>query len=502
MSADWNFDNIRAFFGVFIIVGIAWLLSENKRLFPWKIVLGSIVMMYVFTLLLFGVPPVRAGLEVVNNWIDILVAATREGTRFVFGPVLGDQGQWEKLVGSPGPIFIFQLLPLIIVIGSLSAILWHWGILKVITNGFAFIFKRTMGISGPASLSVAANIFMGQTEAPLLIKPYLRGMTRAELLIVMATGFATIAGSVLVVYVTLLKPLLPAVAAHLITVSIIASPAAVALSLVMVPETGKSDEGKVEEEFKYHSTMDAFAAGATDGIAIIWNIATMLIAALALVYIANSMLGIIPAAWVGGTPLSLDRMLGWLFAPLMYIAGVPLEESAKAGSFVGMKTVFTEFVAFINLGNAPADAMTDRTRMLITYAICGFANFGSMGILIGGLSIMCPERRPDFLGLSWKTLFAGTLATIMSAAVVGSLPYSLFVHAADNSAPAAVASPEPSGPPAQAATTAVLPPDAGTDVPGPAPSATGTALPPAAPPATSSPVTPSPSATASSSPTR
>jgi CNT family concentrative nucleoside transporter len=497
MSDNWNWDNARAIFGVFAMVGIAWLLSENKRKFPWKIVLGSIVMMYAFTILLFGVPVVRSGLDAVNNWIDILVAATREGTKFVFGPVIGDQVAWEKLVHTPGPIFIFQLLPLIIVIGALSAILWHWGVLKVITNAFAFIFKRTMGLSGPASLSVAANIFMGQTEAPLLIKPYLKRMSRAELLIVMATGFATIAGSVLVVYVTLLKPLLPAVAAHLITVSIIASPAAVALSLVMVPETETFAEGEKEEEFKYHSTMDAFAAGATDGIAIIWNIATMLIAALALVYICNSMLGAVPSAWVGGTPLSLDRILGWLFAPLMYLAGVPIQEAAKAGGFVGMKTVFTEFVAFINLGNAPADAMTDRTRMLITYAICGFANFGSMGILIGGLSIMCPERRADFLGLSWKTLFAGTLATIMSAAVVGSLPYSLFLSANDSAAPpsAAASAPTPSvvAPPAAPAAPVVVEPSPSAAEGQPAVSP--------GPPAAASPVTPSPSGpTAPSSP--
>jgi CNT family concentrative nucleoside transporter len=432
-NLEWGWDNARAILGIALIVGIAWLLSENKKKFPWKIALGAVVMMYAFTLLLFGVPVIRAGLDSVNEGINVLIAATREGTRFVFGPVIGDQGAWEKLVGAPGPIFIFQLLPLIIVIGSLSAILWHWGILKWITRGFALLFQRTMGMGGPTSLSVAANIFMGQTEAPLLIKPYLKIMTRSELLIVMATGFATIAGSVLVVYVTLLRETLPSVAAHLITVSIIASPAAVALSMIMVPETEETSKGSAETDFKYHSTMDAFATGATDGIAIIWNIATMLIAALALVFITNAILGIIPvpADWSPdrSTQLSLNMILGWLFSPLMFMAGVPMNEAMLAGQFVGQKTVFTEFVAFINLGALPAEAMTERTRTIVTYAICGFANFGSMGILIGGLSIMCPERRPDFLALAWKTLFAGTLATIMAAAVVGSLPYSLFASA-------------------------------------------------------------------------
>ena len=266
-------------------------------------------MMYVFTLLLFGVPVIRAGLDSVNEGINVLIAATREGTKFVFGPIIGDQAAWEQLVGAPGPIFIFQLLPLIIVIGSLSAILWHWGILKWITRGFALIFQRTMGMGGPTSLSVAANIFMGQTEAPLLIKPYLKIMTRSELLIVMATGFATIAGSVLVVYVTLLRDTLPAVAAHLITVSIIASPAAVALSMIMVPETEETSKASADTDFKYHSTMDAFATGATDGIAIIWNIATMLIAALALVFITNAILGAIPVTidWSRRAPPAQPR---------------------------------------------------------------------------------------------------------------------------------------------------------------------------------------------------
>jgi CNT family concentrative nucleoside transporter len=433
--SDRGLDNARAILGLAVIAGIAWLLSENKRKFPWKIVLGAVALQYAFALLLFGVPVIRSGLDSVNNAIDVLIAATREGTRFVFGPIIGDQAAWERLVGTPGPIFIFQLLPLIIVIGSLSAIMWHWGVLKIITRGFATVFQRTMGLGGPSSLAVAANIFMGQTEAPLLIKPYLKTMTRSELLIVMTAGFATIAGSVLVVYVTLLRETLPAVAAHLITVSIMSAPAAVALALTIVPETKEVSKGSSDTDFKYHSTMDAFATGASDGIAIIWNIATMLIAALALVYITNAVLGMIPvpADWAPpGTPdgqvgkLSLNMILGWLFFPLMYMAGVPWEEAAAAGGFVGMKTVFTEFVAFINLGNLPADEMTERTRTIVTYAICGFANFGSMGILIGGLSIMCPERRPDFLSLAWKTLFAGTLATITSATVIGSLPYSLF----------------------------------------------------------------------------
>ena len=270
------------------------------------------------------------------------------------------------------------------------------------------------------------------------------------------------AGSVLVVYVTLMRDVLPSVAAHLITVSFIASPAAVALAMIMIPETQETSKSSGETDFKYHSTMDAFSSGATDGIAIIWNIATMLIAALALVYITNALLGAIPITVpVDGMqkPISLDILLGWLFAPLMYMAGVPWNEAVKAGSFIGQKTVFTEFVAFINLGNMPAGEMTERTRTIVTYAICGFANFGSMGILIGGLSIMAPERRPDFLSLAWKTLYAGTLATIMAAAVVASLPYGLFKTADEP-----VVAPPVVEVPAQVMPAPAEPPPAATDV--------------------------------------
>ncbi len=422
-NLEWGWDNARAVIGMAVIVLLVWALSENRRLFPWKLVLGSIAVMYGFTLLLFGVPLIRRALLGLNAALDVLVAATREGTRFVFG-ALGDQPVWETIVGQPGPIFIFQLLPLIITIGSLSAILWHWGVLKWITKAFALVFQRTMGLGGATSLSVAANIFMGQTEAPLLIKPYLRGMTRSEIFIIMVTGFATIAGSVLVIYTQFLAPVMPAALAHLITVSIIASPAAVALALVMVPETIASRDRAHEPDFKYHSTMDALSTGATEGLAIIWNIATMLIAMLALLFLVNAILGAFPD--VAGAALSLQRILGWIFAPLMYLIGIPMEEAAKAGQIMGVKTVLTEFIAFLDLSQVPTDQMSDRTRLITTYAICGFANFGSMGILIGGLSIMCPERRPDFLDLAWKTLFAGTLATCLAAAVVASLPMNLF----------------------------------------------------------------------------
>ena len=265
---------------------------------------------------------------------------------------------------------------------------------------FARLFSRFMGLSGATSLAVSANIFMGMTEAPVLVKPYLKTMSRSEIYILMTTGFATIAGSVLVVYVTFLEPVMANPLAQLLTASIMAAPAAVALALVIVPESEDRTDDVKEPDFQYHSTMDAFAKGASDGLAIIFNIATMLIAALATLYIVNAMLGVLPD--VNNAPLSLERILGWCFAPLMYLVGVPGSEAQQAGSLMGIKTVLTEFVAFERLATLPDGTISDRTRVITAHALCGFANFGSIGILIGGLSIIEPARRDVFLALGME----------------------------------------------------------------------------------------------------
>ncbi|PHR75696.1 nucleoside transporter C-terminal domain-containing protein, partial [Henriciella sp.] len=342
---------------------------------------------------------------------------------------VGDnQAASEIMTGDAPPLFFFQILPVVIVVAALSAILWHWHILRWVTKGFAFVFRKAMGLGGATSLAVSANVFMGMTEAPVLVKPYIKGMTRSEIFILMTAGFATIAGSVLVIYTTFLDGVMANPLAQLLTASIIAAPAAVAMALVMIPEKTDSSERAHEPDFKYNSTMDAFATGAADGLQIVLNIATMLIAALALLWLANAALGALPE--VLGAPLSIQRVLGWIFSPLMYMIGVPWGEAALSGSLMGIKTVLTEFVAFIELGNVPADAMDPRTRIITAHAICGFANFGSIGILIGGLNIICPERRSTFLELAWKTLIAGTLATCLSGAVVGALPVQLFTGGA------------------------------------------------------------------------
>ena len=421
---EWGWDNARALLGILLIYGVCWVLSEKRKLFPFRLIIGATIMQFVFALILFGIPFVRAILFKANDVVDGLQNATRAGTSFVFGYVGDNVAAQQLMDGSPPPLFFFQILPIVIVVAALSAILWHWRILQWVTHGFAYIFQRAMGLGGATSLAVSANVFMGMTEAPVLIRPYIKGMTRSELLIMMTAGFATIAGSVLVVYGAFLEGKMDNPLAQLLTASIMAAPAAVAVALCLIPETTPATERMKEPDFSYSSTMDAFSTGASDGLKIVLNIATMLIAALALLWLVNAGLGAFPD--VAGAPLSIERILGWIFAPLMYMIGVPMGEAAQSGSLMGVKTVLTEFVAFLQLAEVPQDAMDPRTRIITAHAICGFANFGSMGILIGGLSIVEPARRDDFLALAWRTLLAGTLATCLSGAVVGALPYQLF----------------------------------------------------------------------------
>lgn len=427
---EWGWDNARAFLGIALIFAICWGLSENKRAFPWKLVLGAVAIQFGFALILFGVPIIREALFAANVVVDSLIAATRNGTEFVFGNLVGNADNWLGLEADyvpkddVGVIFAVQLLPLIIVVAALSAILWHWHILRWVTKGFASIFRRFMGLGGATSLAVSANVFMGMTEAPVLIKPYIKGMTRSEIFILMTAGFATVAGSVLVLYGVFLQDVLPNALGQLLAASLIAAPAAVALALVMIPETVDEKQRAHEPDFEYESTMDAFATGASDGLKILANIVTMLIAALALLYLVNAGLGALPE--VAGAKLSIERILGWIFMPIMYMVGVPLGEAAQSGSLMGIKTVLTEFIAFKELAEVPPEALSQRSAMITAHAICGFANFGSIGILIGGLSIIEPARRTTFLELAWKTLIAGTLATCLSGAVVGALPANLF----------------------------------------------------------------------------
>lgn len=414
-------ENLQSLSGIALVLLLGWAWSENRRRFPWKLALGSIAVQAGLVLLLFAVPGARVVLTGVTGAVDGLASATAQGTRFVFGYMGG--GDQPYAITNQGALFVFafQVLPLILVISALSALLWHWKILKWVIRGFGWVFQRTMGLSGTSALAVATNIFLGTVETPLVIRGYLDRLTRSELFMLMTVGLATVAGSTMVAYATLLAPTLRDAAGHVLVASIISAPAGVLLSRIMVPEAEgvTGSETDFGSDLTYDSSVDAISRGIVDGLQVVLNVSATLIVAVGLVALVNVILGAFPA--VNGAPLTVERMLGVLMMPLAWSMGIPWRESGQAGLLLGVKAVLTEFVAFIRLAETPAEAISPRSRMILTYALCGFANVASVGIVVSGLGVLMPARRKEVLDLSWKSLYAGFLATIMCGAVVGAL---------------------------------------------------------------------------------
>ena len=419
-------ENAQSLVGIALTLLICWVLSEDRKRVPWRLAIGALLVQLGLILLLFGLPAARSVVVGISATVDALGAATAQGTQFVFGYLGG--GAQPYLVENPQGLFVFafQVLPLILVISALSALLWHWGILKLIIRGFGILFERTMGMGGASATATAANIFVGMVETPIIIRAYLDKLTRSELFLMMVVGLATVAGSTMVAYATILKDVLPNAAAHVLVASVVSAPAGVLLARLMVPE--KKGEGGVNVDYtsllKYESSIDAISKGVADGLMVVLNISAILIVFVALVAIGNALLGLAPD--VAGAPLTLERILGVAFAPLAWSLGIDWAESGKAGYLLGVKLMLTEFIAFIQLGAVPEGEMTERTRMILTYALCGFANVGSVGITVTGMGVLMPERRAEISSLVWKALVAGFLATCMTAAVVGAMPRELF----------------------------------------------------------------------------
>ena len=419
-------ENAQSLVGLGLILLVCWALSEDRSRFPWRLALGAVALQVVLVVMLFGLPGAQAVVRGINAGVDGLAAATAKGTQFVFGYMAG--GAQPYPVQDPGALFIFafQVLPLILVISALSALLWHWKILKWITQGFGFVFQKTMGLGGASALAVAVNIFLGMIESPIVIRAYLDKLTRSEVVLMIVVGLATVAGSTMVAYATILRDVLPNAAAHVLVASIVSAPAGVLLARIMIPE--KKGQGGYFADYgsllKYDSSIDAISKGTMDGLTVALNISAILIVFVSFVAIGNGLLSVFPD--VMGAPLTIERVLGVVFAPLAWLIGVPWSEAPQAGYLLGVKLMLTEFIAFIQLGGVPAGDMSERTRMIMTYALCGFANIGSVGITVTGMGVLMPERRQEIIGMVWKALLAGFLATCMTAAVVGAMPRQLF----------------------------------------------------------------------------
>ncbi|HSB34006.1 MAG TPA: nucleoside transporter C-terminal domain-containing protein [Nitrospirota bacterium] len=407
----------QALLGLLVFTGIAWLASENRRGVRYTTALAGVIVQLSTAAVLLYVPFFKRFFLLLNNVVLALESATKSGTSFVFGYVGGASPPF--LLQDPGANFVlaFQALPLVLVIGALSGLLFYWNVLPVVVRSFSYLLQKTMNIGGALGLGASTTIFLGMVEAPLLIKPYLKDMTRSELFSLMTVGMACIAGTVMVLYATFLNNIIPDPLGHLLIASFIHVAAAITIARIMVPETGEETAGSLVPSRAATSSMDAVVKGTMDGLHLLLNIVAMLVVMVALVHLVNLAIGLFPH--VAGQPLTLQRILGYVMAPVVWLFGIPWPQAQTAGYLMGTKTILNELLAFLELTKLPADALDDRSRLIMTYALASFANFGSLGILIGGLGTLAPERRAEVAGLGMKALVAGTLATCMTGAVIG-----------------------------------------------------------------------------------
>ena len=402
---------IQGLAGIAGLLLLAWIFSENRKAVPWRAIWAGLLLQLFLALLLLKLPFAKEAFLALNDVLTLFEKATQAGTALVFGYLGG--GPTPFIVSHENSNFIlaFRALPIVLVMSALSALLFHWGVLPWIVCGISWLLERTMRVGGVVGLSTAANVFVGMVEAPLLIRPWLPRVSRGELFAIMVGGMASIAGTVLFLYASILGKIIPDAVAHLLIASIVSAPAALVIAFLMVPPageaTGSNAGGALELKSEASSSMDALTQGTLGGAQLLVNIIAMLVVFVALVTLLNLIIA----------PYTLQGLLGWALAPLAWLAGIPWSEAQAAGMLLGTKTVLNELVAYIDMANMPA--LSERSRLLMTYALCGFANFGSLGIMIGGMSTMCPERRQEIVSLGLKSIVAGTLATCLTAATVG-----------------------------------------------------------------------------------
>ena len=411
--------SLQSAFGFVALLVIAWLLSENRRTVPWRIVLSGVALTLILTVLLLKAPLFKHFFLALNDGLLALERATQAGTAFVFGYLGGAPLPYAE--SHPGSSFIlaFRALPLLLVVSALASLLFYWRVLPLIVRGVSVVLEKAMGLGGAVGLSTAANIFVGMVEAPLVIKPYLQRLSRGELFMVMTCGMASTAGTVMVLYASFLGPVVPDAIGHILAASIISAPAAIVVAALMVPPAGEPTAGTLAVEPTAKGAMDAVTRGALDGMTLLLNIVALLIVLIALVTLVNLALSLLPE--VGAAPITLQRMLGILMAPFTWLAGIPAHDAVTAGALMGTKTVLNELIAYVDLSRLTPELLEPRSRIIMTYALCGFANFGSLGIMIGGLATMVPERRDEVVALGMRSIVSGTLATLATGAAVGIL---------------------------------------------------------------------------------
>ena len=403
------------------LVCIAIPFSQNRTSINYRYIFVAIIFQIILAFALLKIPFIVQIFAYLSDGVSSLQAATQEGAEFVFGYLSNSSNSpFEASGAGNSMIFAFQILPLIIVISSLSALLWFWNILPLIIRAVSKVFEKLFNIGGPIGLGATANIIMGQVEAPLLVRPYLSRMSEKELLILMTAGMSTVSGSIMIALVSMLQPQFPDLnlIQHLVSASILSIPAAIMYANIMIPsaEVTNFDDNSIPKV--YDSSMDAITRGTRDGLDICLNVGAILIAFIALVSLLNSILGI-AGGWVGISDLSLQLILGYMFFPIVWLMGIPLSETLASAELLGLKTALNEFVAYGALANIEPGVLSERSKLITLYALCGFANFSSVGILVSGISAMAPERKNDLIKVSLKALVGATLASCMTGLVIG-----------------------------------------------------------------------------------
>lgn len=405
----------QALLGLPAIIGLAWLCSSDRRHFPLRLVITGLLAQVFLALLFLKVPALQDALMLVNRLVLAIEEATGKGTAMVFGFVGGGATPYD--VSAPGNSFVlaFRALPIVVVFAALSALLWHWRIIPVVIKALSRLLKHSMGLSGSVSMGSAASIFVGMVEAPLLLKPQLRTMSNSELFMLMSCGMATVAGTVLGLYAGILASTVPAALSHILVASLISAPAALLLAAVMLPPVTGKTEAPLDSASPYNSSMEALVSGTGEGLRLLANIIGMLIVFVALVHMVDLILGLIP---MSSEPLTLIGIFGNVLAPLAWLIGIPWAEATTAGELLATKLFINELVAYLQLAALDNAIFSERSRLIMTYALCGFANFGSLGIMIGGLTALCPERSKDIVRLAPRSIVSGLLATCMTGCMV------------------------------------------------------------------------------------
>jgi len=406
---------MQAILGICFLMGLAWLLSEARGAVRWRPVAIGLALQFALALVLLGVPAVSQALLLLNNVVYAVESATAAGAGFVFGYLGGGNAPFSVAEEGALYIFAFRVLPQIIVFSVLVALLWYWRILPLVINAFGTVLRRALGVRGAVGTSAAASVFLGMVETPLVVRAYLHSLSRSELFTLMTCGMSTVAGSIMVLYANVLMDTIPGALGHVLIASVINVLGAVFVSRIMIPPPDALPEESVPEGLLYTSNMDAITRGTYDGLRLAANVGAMLIVLVSLVALVNQLLSGIQIA---DAPLTLERAMGWVFAPIAWLIGIPWAEAQTAGSLLGIKLILNELVAYLNLAALPEGALSAQSQLVMTYALCGFANFGSLGILLGGLSTLVPERRHELLAIGPRTLISGTIVTCNTGAIV------------------------------------------------------------------------------------